>query len=198
MKKKVNPLTIQSKNWLANGLLGLMLEKNFNDISIKEIAEKAQLDRRTFYRHFSSKEELLTYYTENLSKEYFSALFANENLTIYTITEMYFEFWKKHIDFLTAVYNNNLQFFLLNSYNKYMPELYNKLVFEREHNIDKNLNNNENHRYFSDSRIFRYGLAFKIGGFWNILFEWVKDKCKLKPDEMAEIITEFIENDMLL
>lgn len=35
-----NPLAIRSQEWLANALLSLMEEKDFRDISIKEIAER--------------------------------------------------------------------------------------------------------------------------------------------------------------
>lgn len=52
----------QSKSWLTHSLLELMKEKSFSDITITEIAEKAQLDRRTFYRHFQSKKDILDRY----------------------------------------------------------------------------------------------------------------------------------------
>ncbi len=198
MKEKINPLTVQSKNWLADALLKLMENKNINDISIKEIAEKAQLDRRTFYRHFSTKEELLTFYIDNLSKEYFSVLFSHQNLSIYSITKMYFEFWARHIHFLTAIYNNNLQVLLLNSYNQYMPELYKKINLKRNQNIDQNNYNRATERFSMEPMSYKYGLNFKIGGFWNILFEWIKDEIKTEPDEMARIISDFMENDMFL
>lgn len=198
MKEKVNPLTVQSKNWLADALLKLMQNKNFNDISIKEIAEKAQLDRRTFYRHFSTKEELLAYYIDNLSKEYFSVLFSNQNISIYNITKMYFEFWTRHIHFLTAINNNNLQVLLLNSYNQYMPELYKKINSKRYLNVGQVNYNAAAERFSMEPMSYKYGLNFKIGGFWNILFEWIKDENRTAPDEMARIISDFMENGMFL
>jgi len=47
-----NPIAIQSREWLTNALLVLMEEKEFKNISITEIATKADLSRRTFYRIF--------------------------------------------------------------------------------------------------------------------------------------------------
>lgn len=54
-----NPVAIQSQKWLVTALLDLMKEKPYNKITIKEIAEKADLDRSTFYRNINSKEAVL-------------------------------------------------------------------------------------------------------------------------------------------
>ncbi len=57
-----NPSAIRSQEWLVEALLFLLEEKPYHKISIKEIAEKADLDRSTFYRHFDSKQALLERY----------------------------------------------------------------------------------------------------------------------------------------
>lgn len=57
--KKENPLTVQSKQWILEALLKLMEEKNYEKITIKELTARADLDRKTFYRNFRSKEEVL-------------------------------------------------------------------------------------------------------------------------------------------
>lgn len=49
---------------LKQGLAELMLEKNFKDISVKEITDRVQLNRSTFYLHFADTHELL-YRLEN-------------------------------------------------------------------------------------------------------------------------------------
>lgn len=183
MTQKINPLTIQSKSWLVNALLKLMKDKNFSSISIKEIAESAQLDRRTFYRHFNSKDELLIYYIDILSKEYFEKMSSHKELSISTVTYTYFEFWEKHMDFLNVIYKNNLQIYILNSYNQYMSKLYGILKPE--------ISNSIKHDY-------KYGLAFKIGGFWNILFEWIKDDARIEPEEMAKILSDFLSHGMFI
>ena len=56
---KENPVAVQSKQMLLNALLELMEKKAYSSISIKELAECAGLDRKTFYRNFDSKEEVL-------------------------------------------------------------------------------------------------------------------------------------------
>ncbi len=49
----------RSRRQLAQALLDLIVEKGYDAITIQEIADRADLNRATFYLHFASKEELL-------------------------------------------------------------------------------------------------------------------------------------------
>lgn len=75
MKKKT-PQTdrriIRTKNMLSEALIGLMLEKEYDAITIQDIIDKANVGRSTFYAHFESKEQLLTGGHEHFSKLLFN------------------------------------------------------------------------------------------------------------------------------
>lgn len=49
----------RSRNLLGQALLELVREKKFEQITIQDITDRADLNRATFYLHYSSKEELL-------------------------------------------------------------------------------------------------------------------------------------------
>lgn len=49
----------RSRRLLGEALLALVLERDFGAITVQEIADRADLNRATFYLHFASKEELL-------------------------------------------------------------------------------------------------------------------------------------------
>ena len=49
----------RSRQWLHDALIGLIEEKSYDEISITDITERANLSRNTFYLHYKSKEELL-------------------------------------------------------------------------------------------------------------------------------------------
>lgn len=57
-----NPIALQSQKWIIQALLDLMQIMNYDKISVSEICRKAQLDRRTFYRNFDSKNDVLEQY----------------------------------------------------------------------------------------------------------------------------------------
>ncbi|MCI5822436.1 MAG: TetR/AcrR family transcriptional regulator [Lachnospiraceae bacterium] len=44
---------------IRNAFYELVLEKSYSDISITELTEKAEINRKTFYLHYSSLEDLL-------------------------------------------------------------------------------------------------------------------------------------------
>ncbi|MCE1253566.1 MAG: TetR/AcrR family transcriptional regulator [Anaerolineae bacterium] len=46
---------------LCDTLINLIAEKGFDAISVKDIAERAMINRATFYRHFEDKYALVTY-----------------------------------------------------------------------------------------------------------------------------------------
>ena len=51
--------TAARQRWIENGLLELMLEKRFEDISVTELCDHLSLSRRSFYRYFSDLGDVL-------------------------------------------------------------------------------------------------------------------------------------------
>lgn len=54
---------VRTRGELASALIALMHEKGFDDISVQEICERAQVGRSTFYAHFQDKNELFIRHT---------------------------------------------------------------------------------------------------------------------------------------
>jgi len=73
-----NSIAIQSKQWIVAALIDLMKQKSYPNITIKEIAQHADLDRSTFYRNFKSKEDVLRLYINNIVKDYIRMLLQSE------------------------------------------------------------------------------------------------------------------------
>ena len=61
----------QTRQWLEEALFDLLAtKKSLQNISIAELSEHAQIARRTFYRYYHSKEEVLTNYIDRLIQRY--------------------------------------------------------------------------------------------------------------------------------
>jgi len=54
-----DPRILRSRRMLMEALLRLLTQKEFEDISIQEIADEATLNRATFYLHYPDKNALL-------------------------------------------------------------------------------------------------------------------------------------------
>jgi AcrR family transcriptional regulator len=57
--ENTDPRVLRSRQMLMESLLRLLNRKEFDDISIQEIADEATLNRATFYLHYSDKNALL-------------------------------------------------------------------------------------------------------------------------------------------
>ena len=60
-----DPRVLRSRRMLMDSLERLLKKKEFEDISVQEIADDATLNRATFYLHYPDKNALLQAMTES-------------------------------------------------------------------------------------------------------------------------------------
>lgn len=58
----------RTRKLLQQALLEAASEKGFAHVTVRDIAERAMVNRATFYRHYEDKYDLLTHYIEELSE----------------------------------------------------------------------------------------------------------------------------------
>ena len=66
---KEDARVVRTKRDLRNALEELLQEKNFDELSVKDITDKALISKNTFYNNFQDKEELLQYLFTKYRKE---------------------------------------------------------------------------------------------------------------------------------
>ena len=75
--ENTDPRVLRSRQMLMEALLRLLTRKEFDDISIQEIADEATLNRATFYLHYPDKNALL----QAMTAARFRALVARRGLS---------------------------------------------------------------------------------------------------------------------
>lgn len=60
-KKQNNPVALKSQQMIQEALLALIAEKTYNEITVTEICKKADIVRKTFYRNFNCKDDVINY-----------------------------------------------------------------------------------------------------------------------------------------
>ena len=60
-EEKLDPRVKRTRNLILTSFATLIAEKGFDSISVQDVANKAEINRVTFYAHFSDKYELLDY-----------------------------------------------------------------------------------------------------------------------------------------
>jgi len=85
-EKKLDPRIRRTRQLLQRALMELMAEKSFQAITVQDIAERATVNRVTFYAHFEDKYALLEYTMREMFKQRLrsqlpdGSLFSPENL----------------------------------------------------------------------------------------------------------------------
>lgn len=59
-----------SKHYITDALFKLMESTPFREITVSDVAKKAGVGRATFYRYFSTKEDVIRFFFEHTSSEF--------------------------------------------------------------------------------------------------------------------------------
>lgn len=84
---QADPRAVRSRRMLRSALLELLLEKPFSHIRTKEIAERAEMNRATFYVHYADREELLKELVDEVMCEYADIIEEVPGVTATQISE---------------------------------------------------------------------------------------------------------------
>jgi len=69
LAQKAEDLRVRrTRKLLQRAFIELTIEKGFADVTVRDIAERAMVNRSTFYRHYLDKYDLLSQYIEGLSE----------------------------------------------------------------------------------------------------------------------------------
>lgn len=96
--KKLDRRVARTRRALGNAIIELALESGYDKISIRDLTEHADIGYATFYRHYKSKDELLTSYLSAILHDI--ALEINPDKSHY---EQYVEVFNKLARFKDAV-----------------------------------------------------------------------------------------------
>ena len=162
--------------YMAGALLELMLEKDYTKISIGEIAKKAGVDRSSYYRHFKSKADIISFFFDMVLKEslegYTNLSSIDFTLYIHSIYTAFFNYRKE----ILLIHYANLSFLLLDV-------------------LSKRFQFSELAKDFPLSK--QYELSYIIGGIYNNLIFWMSRDMKETPDELTEISLQFRNEESL-
>lgn len=117
--KQVNKTAIQSQHMIADALFSLMKRKPFQQITVTEICDEAAIGRKTFYRNFDMKEDVVDFKLDILCDQY------KEEITGMTTDQQlrhHMMFVRDHADFFIALYKNGLNETVRDKFAIILPE----------------------------------------------------------------------------
>ena len=69
MTDRLDRRFLRTEKLIKAAFISLLAEKSFADISISDIAERAEIGRGTFYKHYADKHALLSSFEERIRRD---------------------------------------------------------------------------------------------------------------------------------
>lgn len=154
-----------TKECIETALISLMDKKNFNEITITDIIQRAGVSRASYYRNYESKEDILSGYIQSIFKE-----LSNAMLKYNAVTE-----------------NRQTWDALLKAVKKVAPKYKilleagfgDRFTIEYASLMNKDVDKSNVKLYYSN--------IYWAGAISAVLSEWVRNDLDTDPKEIAEI-----------
>ena len=162
----------RTKQSLIDALFELMAQKDYQSITMSEVANTAGYGRATLYRHFQSKEDMIKSYFEKNN-----AVFQDmKNIRITGAEDLYevifrvFSALKDNKEIVKLLISAHLEFMYLEFMNTAMVRNYEQNGFI----------------------VLKYSPYYFMGSLFNVSMQWVRNDC----EESVKQITDFYYNHL--
>lgn len=184
MNKTNGKIAEQSKEKLSNALLAIMEQYDYKEITITQISQEAGLSRKTFYRLFADKEDVLAFFFEHLYQECLAQIKSKQIQDYWDIVQCYFDFFEERRSLLFLLKHHNLLTLLFEGSYQYSFQ-----VFEYVHSKEA---------ADAFSLPLPYMLAYSVGGMYSMLLKWVESGMEIpSPLLIAELKKAFMSQTIL-
>lgn len=176
-QKKVDRRIAKTKKAIYRAFAELLSEKNINDITIKDIADKADINRKTFYNYYNGIYDL-TGEIENSIIDSFEQVLRNTNVNelLHNPYSMF--------EALTRIINSNLDFYQhlisIESNSNLVSKLFKSLKSRAKEVISQYT--------LLDDATLDIVLDFVVSGMFTVFQHWFNSSREHSIDDLAKIV----------
>lgn len=117
--KQVNKTAVQSQHMIADALFSLMKRKPFQQITVTEICDEAAIGRKTFYRNFDMKEDVVEFRLDILCVQYKEEIMG---MTLAEQLRHHMQFVKDHAEVFITLYHSGVQQMVRDKFAVLLPD----------------------------------------------------------------------------
>lgn len=169
---------------LHKGLADLMAEKDFKDITVKEITERADLNRGTFYLHYCDTYDLLEKVEDEIIENFEIMIDTyhptETNYSAFVIIDQVIDYISDNSEICKTL-------FLQNSNTSFLEKFMNVITvkgFKIHKELYSKLETTQN----------EYIISFLTYGIVGILKKWFNDDMKTSKESMAKMVDDIVVN----
>lgn len=158
------------KRSITDTLFALMMEKSLADISISELVSKAGVARASFYRNYSSKEDVLVTLIRDILEEFRGEMDLTQD-TVYTFENVLlsFQYFKKYRSYILDLQHSGFSSVLLDELNCFHENIAGTMPYDS---------------------VEKYELYMYIGALTNVAITWLLEDEKISIENIAEYFFE--------
>ncbi len=166
---------IFSKKCFFESLIKLSKEKDYNEIQISDICKEAGYNRSTFYRTYSSKDDLLadgfiTFYVNEYYSMVKNGSFGNDYIKNATLL---FSYIRSHSEIFLLMHKAQLDYKMFKMFSNVFP-------LARDYGKDQ-----------------LYYIYFQANGYLAVITEWLIHGMRESDEYMGNLIAEIIEKSTI-
>lgn len=166
----------RSAKMIEEALFGLMREKDLAQITVSEIVRRADVARRTFYRLYGGKEDVIYSHFDRLCQEYRATYPVLEDYDLGQIAQDYFGFWYQHREFLLLMERRGCWGMLYDGISRVSEDIVKNRMDLGE--VDG-----------ADVGLFA---CYSAGGFLLLLHRWIGEGMREEPERYAKRVSQSI------
>ena len=177
--------SISTKELIRNTLQKLLEQKEYTEISMKEIAQSANVGRRTLYRYFGTKDDIVRFMADSVMDEFADALLLQDAKSLEEITNVYFAFWEKNVRVFRCLDRSHLLYYIEDHLSEYIMQVAFTTKFK-----DMDRKPEELLAGMPKERI--YDFYFKIAGYWELTKRWMREENRSTPEEISSRVVKIL------
>lgn len=173
---------IRSREWIRKAFIELLSEKDFKKITVTDIVNRADINRSTFYVHYSDIFALVDEIENEIVNRSITLISSIDNHSI-------FENPVPFLKALTEPIEANQELYNLLLHTDFAQK---KLDRTKEVFVNLTLNSPEVPNELRHSKMFIVRINFFIGGIINTYQQWMQGKIDCTLDEITQEIAALI------
>ena len=168
---------------MEEGLLRIMLRKQYEEISVSDLCKELGVPRKSFYRYFDGKDGALYALIDHALMDYdaytvFPELERTNSPLEYV--QRIFSYWYQKRELLDALEKSGLS----------------GVLIQRALEFSKDMDTMPRFMQITDNRLRGYGTLFTVCGVMAMITQWHHDGFSSSTEEMAQLALQLFANPL--
>ena len=177
MEKKEDRRVAMTKRMLKDALTGMLRETDIYHVSIRELCQRADVNRTTFYKHYGNQFDLLADMEKDLL-DFLSATITQHAANPVRIIEAACEYMESHLEFGRLIINNNVD--------PLFPQKLFSLAAVRDAALEKYAGR-------QDDAALEYHFNYITYGAYRVICVWLNKEDREPPEQVSRMLIRLIQ-----